>query len=82
MDRTLRDILEWVVLGLLVVVGLLLVLWVGGWVFTFLGRVLLALSGLIWVLLKYLIPVLIVAGIGYGVFYLLQGRSAQAPGPR
>jgi hypothetical protein len=38
MERTLRDILEWVVLGLLVVVGVLLALWVGGWVFTFLGK--------------------------------------------
>ncbi len=77
MERTLRDILEWVVLGLLVVVGLLLVLWVGGWVFTFLGRVLLALSGLIWTLLTYLIPVLIIAAIGYGVVYFLQRRQAQ-----
>ncbi|MCS6868930.1 MAG: hypothetical protein NZ846_07450 [Thermus sp.] len=76
MERTLRDILEWVVLGLLVVVGVLLALWVGGWVFTFLGRVLLALSGLIWTLLTYAIPLLILAGIGYGVVYYLQRRSA------
>jgi hypothetical protein len=76
MERTLRDILEWVVLGLFVVVGVLLALWVGGWVFTFLGRVLLALSGLIWTLLTYAIPVLIVAAIGYGVVYFLQKRSS------
>lgn len=76
MERTLRDILEWVVLGLLVVVVVLLALWVGGWVFTFLGRVLLALSGLIWELLKFAIPLLILAAIGYGVVYLLQKRSA------
>ncbi|MFD3006375.1 hypothetical protein [Thermus tengchongensis] len=76
MERSLRDILEWVVLGLLVVVGVLLALWVGGWVFTFLGRVLLALSGLIWELLKFAIPLLILAAIGYGVVYLLQKRTA------
>lgn len=76
MERTLRDILEWVVLGLLVVVGVLLALWVGGWVFSFLGRVLLALSGLIWELLKFAIPLLILAAIGYGVVYLLQKRTA------
>lgn len=76
MERTLRDVMEWVVLGLLVVVGVLLALWVGGWVFTFLGRVLLALSGLIWELLKFAIPLLILAAIGYGVVYLLQKRSA------
>uniref|UniRef100_A0A831XP64 Uncharacterized protein n=1 Tax=Thermus islandicus TaxID=540988 RepID=A0A831XP64_9DEIN len=78
MERTLRDILEWVVLGLLVVVGVLLALWVGGWVFTFLGKVLLALSGLIWTLLTYAIPVLIVAAIGYVVYFLLQKRSSSA----
>lgn len=76
MERSLRDILEWVVLGLLVVVGLLLVLWVGGWVFTFLGRVLLALSGLIWEVLRFAIPLLILAALVYGVVYLLQRRTA------
>ncbi|SDE63126.1 hypothetical protein SAMN04488243_105103 [Thermus arciformis] len=76
MERTLRDLLEWVVLGLLVVVGVLLALWVGGWVFTFLGKVLLSLSGLIATLLKYAIPVLLIAAVGYGVFYLLQRRQA------
>ena len=64
MERTLRDILEWVVLGLLVVVGVLLAFWLGGWIFTFLGKVLLALSDLILLLLKYAVPVLILAAIG------------------
>lgn len=76
MERSLRDLLEWVVLGLLVVVGVLLALWVGGWVFTFLGKVLLALSGLIWTLLLFAVPLLILAGIGYGVVYFLQKRGA------
>lgn len=76
MERTLRDILEWVVLGLLVVVGVLLAFWLGGWIFTFLGKVLLALSDLILLLLKYAVPVLILAAIGYEVVYLLQRRRA------
>ena len=76
MERTLRDILEWVVLGLLVVVGVLLAFWLGGWIFTFLGKVLLALSDLILLLLEYAVPVLILAAIGYGVVYLLQRRKA------
>ena len=76
MERTLRDILEWVVLGLLVVVGVLLAFWLGGWIFTFLGKVLLALSDLILLLLKYAVPVLILAAIGYGGVYLLQRRKA------
>ena len=76
MARTLGDILEWVVLGLLVVVGVLRAFWLGGWIFTFLGKVLLALSDLILLLLKYAVPVLILAAIGYGVVYLLQRRKA------
>lgn len=76
MERSLRDILEWVILGLLVVVGVLLALWVGGWVFTFLGKVLLALSGFIWDLLLFAIPLLILAAVGYGVVYFLQKRTA------
>lgn len=47
-----------------------------GWIFTFLGKVLLALSDLILLLLKYAVPVLILAAIGYGVVYLLQRRQA------
>ena len=76
MERTLRDILEWVVLGLLVVVGVLLAFWLGGWIFTFLGKVLLALSDLILLLLQDAVPVLLLAAIGYGVVYLLQRRKA------
>ena len=76
MERTLRDILEGVVLGLLGLGGVLLACWLGGWIFTFLGKVLLALSDLILLLLKYAVPVLILAAIGYGVVYLLQRRKA------
>lgn len=55
---------------------MLLAFWLGGWIFTFLGKVLLALSDLILLLLKYAVPVLILAAIGYGVVYLLQRRQA------
>ncbi|MER3451029.1 MAG: hypothetical protein C4300_02015, partial [Thermus sp.] len=64
-DRTLQDILEWLVLGLLIAVGLLLALWLGGWVFTFLGKLLLALSGLVWFILKYAVPALVLVGLAY-----------------
>lgn len=75
-DRTLQDILEWLVLGLLIAVGLLLALWLGGWVFTFLGKVLLALSGLIWTILKYAVPALILVGLAYLAVRFLQKRPA------
>lgn len=75
-DRALQDTLEWLVLGLLVAVGLLLALWLGGWVFTFLGKLLLALSGLIWTILKYAVPALILVGLAYLVVRFLQRRTA------
>jgi hypothetical protein len=75
-DRTLQDLLEWLVLGLLIAVGLLLALWLGGWVFTFLGRVLLALFGLIWTILKYAVPALVLVGLAYLAVRFLQKRPA------
>ncbi|MGQ9735028.1 MAG: hypothetical protein ACUVUP_00220 [Thermaceae bacterium] len=75
MDRTLQDILEWLVLGLLTAVSLLLTLWLGGWIFTFLGKLLLALSGVIWAILKYAVPALVLVGLAYLVVRFLQKRT-------
>ncbi|AEB11750.1 hypothetical protein [Marinithermus hydrothermalis] len=66
-ERTLEDVLEWVVLGLLVAVIVLVAFWLGGWVMVFVGRVFLALAAFIVALLKFFVPALIVAGL----FYLL-----------
>ncbi|MBI5811415.1 MAG: hypothetical protein HZB27_01990 [Meiothermus silvanus] len=76
-ERSLQDILEWIVLGLLIAVAALVVLWVGGWVFRFLGSVLLAISGIIWVLLKFAVPALIIAAaIYFLVRYLQRPKTA------
>ncbi|MGQ9753229.1 MAG: hypothetical protein ACUVQD_00945 [Thermaceae bacterium] len=75
MDRTLQDILEWLVLGLLTAVSLLLTLWLGGWIFTFLGKLLLALSGIVWAILKYAVPALVLVGLAYLVVRFLQKRT-------
>ncbi|MGQ9510570.1 MAG: hypothetical protein ACUVS9_01470 [Thermaceae bacterium] len=75
MDRTLQDILEWLVLGLLTAVSLLLTLWLGGWIFTFLGKLLLALSGIVWAILKYAVPTLVLVGLAYLAVRFLQKRT-------
>jgi len=62
---TLEEITEWLVIGLLVTVGVLIALWLGGWLMVFLGKLFLAVAALIVVLLKFLIPALIIAGIIY-----------------
>ena len=75
-ERSLQDILEWIVLGLLIAVAVLVVLWVGGWLFTFLGAVLKGLAGIVWVILKFLVPVLIVAAVVYFIVRFVQRPKA------
>ncbi len=69
---TLEDILEWVVIGLLVAVATLAGLWLVGWVMVFLGKVFLAVATLIVVLLKFLVPALVIAGL---LFLILRALS-------
>ncbi|WP_293173299.1 hypothetical protein [Oceanithermus sp.] len=69
---TLEDILEWVVIGLLVAVATLAGLWLVGWVMVFLGKVFLAVAALIVVLLKFLVPALVIAGL---LFLILRALS-------
>jgi hypothetical protein len=45
---------------------------VGGWVFRFLGSVLLAISGIIWAILKFAVPALIIAAAIYFLVRFLQ----------
>ncbi|WP_456480867.1 hypothetical protein [Oceanithermus sp.] len=69
---TLEDILEWVVIGLLVAVATLAGLWLVGWVMVFLGKAFLAVAALIVVLLKFLVPALVIAGL---LFLILRSLS-------
>jgi len=69
---TLEDILEWVVLGLLVAVVVLVGLWLVGWAMVFLGRIFLGVAALIVVLLRFLVPALVIAGL---LFLLLRALS-------
>jgi len=63
--------MEWIVIGLLFTVGVLVALWLGGWLMVFLGQLFLAVAALIIALLKFLIPALVIAGIIYLVLRAL-----------
>ncbi|GIW39419.1 MAG: hypothetical protein KatS3mg075_900 [Meiothermus sp.] len=52
-------------LGLLIAIAVLAVLWVGGWLFTFLGTLLKGVAGVVWALLRVLVPVLIMVAVAY-----------------
>ena len=59
--------LEVVVKGFVAAIVGLAGLWVLGWVFTFVGSVLIGLAGIVVTLLKFLVPVAVVAAIVYFV---------------
>ncbi|WP_456410360.1 hypothetical protein [Oceanithermus sp.] len=75
---TLEDILEWVVIGLLVAVATLAGLWLVGWVMVFLGKAFLAVAALIVVLLKFLVPALVIAGLLFLILRALSKPQAAA----
>jgi hypothetical protein len=75
-ERSLQDIVEWIVLGLLIAVAVLVVLWLGGWVFTFLGAFLKGVAGIIWNILRVLVPALVVAAVIYFALRFVQKPKA------
>ncbi len=90
MKRSLQEVVELVVFGLIALLIGTGVLWLGGWVLGWVGLLLKFLAGLIWWLLRFIVPVAIVAGLIYFLVRVLQGdRSsrpvtpapASAPGP-
>jgi hypothetical protein len=80
-----RKTLEVVVKGLVGAVLALAGLWLLGWLFTFIGSVLLGLAGVIGALLRFLIPVAAIAGIVYFIFAQVRPReplySTRTPEP-
>jgi hypothetical protein len=67
--------LEVVVKGFVGAIVALAGLWVLGWVFTFLGSVLIGLAGIVVALLKFLVPVAVIAAIVYFVVSQVQSSS-------
>ncbi|NLG09774.1 MAG: hypothetical protein GX560_11065 [Deinococcales bacterium] len=78
MKRSLQEVVELVVFGLVaLLVGTALV-WVLGWVLSLGGALFKALAGLLWLLLRFIVPIAIVAGIVYFLVKALQGRDGAA----
>lgn len=74
MKRSVQEIVELVVFGaiaLLIGTGML---WVVGWIFSGLGWLFQAVSGLIWRLLIILVPIIVVAGLLYWLASYLMNR--------
>ncbi len=66
--------LEVVVKGFVAAIVALAGLWVLGWLFSFLGSILIGLAGIVVALLKFLVPVAVIAAIVY--FFVSQLQSS------
>ena len=88
MKRSMQEIVELVVFGLIAVLLATGVLWLVGWLLGLVSTALIWLAGLVWAVLQFIVPVAVVAGIVYLVVRLVQqnqdGRAEAArpaPGP-
>jgi apolipoprotein N-acyltransferase len=68
--------LEVVVKGFVGAIVALAGLWVLGWLFTFVGSILIGLAGIVVALLKFLVPVAVIAAIIYFVVSQLQSNTS------
>lgn len=76
MNRSLQELIELTVFGLIALLVGVGVLWLVGGLLGLISTLLIWLSGLIWSLLKFIIPIAIIAG---AVYFLV--RLAQQPKP-
>ena len=77
MKRSVQEIIELVVFGLIALVVGMLVIWGVGWVFTFLGWLFRIIGVFLWTILKFVIPIAIVAGVVYLLVRLITRRNRE-----
>lgn len=75
MKRSLQEYVELVVFGLIALLVGTGLLWVVGWVLSLGGVVLKGLAGLLWMLLRFIVPVAIAGGLVYFLVKAAQGRQ-------
>ncbi len=84
MKRTLQEYVELVVFGLVALLVGTGLLWLGGWVLSLGGIGLRWVAGLLWTLLRFIVPVAIAGGLVYFLVKAAQDRQARpatAPAP-
>jgi hypothetical protein len=79
MKRSVQEIIELAVFGLIALLVGTGVLWLTGWVLGGLGWLLQLVSGLLWSLLRFVVPVAIAAGLVYLLVRWLQGQGRRKP---
>ena len=74
MKRSIQEIIELLVFGLIAVLIGTGLLWVVGWVIGGLGALFKIIAGLIWSLLRFVVPIAVVGAAVYALVRLLQGQ--------
>ncbi|MDT3681434.1 MAG: hypothetical protein ROY82_02995 [Truepera sp.] len=80
MRRSLQEVVELVVFGLVALLIGTGLLWLVGWILSLGGLLLKAIAGLLWLLLRFVVPVAIVAGLVYFIVKALQDRESGKAG--
>lgn len=75
MKRSFQEIVELVVFGLIAVIVGTGLLWLGGWLIGLLGALFKWIAGILWLLLTYIIPIVVIIAAVYFLFRLLQNRN-------
>jgi hypothetical protein len=75
MKRSLQEVIELIIFGLIALVIGTGLIWVMGWLLGLIGIAFKFIAGIIWVLLRYILPVAIVAGIIFFIVRFFAGRN-------
>ena len=78
MKRSFQEILELIAFGLIALVVGTALLWVGGWLLGLVGLLLQGLAGLLWLVLRWILPVAILLGAIYAIVRLFQEQSRKS----
>lgn len=78
MNRSLQEIIELLVFGLIALIIGTGLLWLVGWVIGLVGALFTIIAGFLWFLLKYIIPIAVIAAAVYALIKVSQNRNEQA----
>jgi hypothetical protein len=75
MKRSLQEVIELIVFGLIALLIGTGLLWLVGWLLGIVSVVFTAIAGWIWQLLRFIIPVAIAAGVIFFIYRLISNRD-------
>ncbi|MGL4610813.1 MAG: hypothetical protein ACRCYY_14225 [Trueperaceae bacterium] len=75
MKRSLQEVIELVVFGLIALLIGTGLLWLVGWLLGIVSVVFIAIAGWIWQLLRFIIPVALVAGVVFFLYRVITKRN-------